>query len=243
MGEEELTHDVGDIFYVDSPNQEYQGVILIDDTHYLGTVNNVVDDVATLIPKITFTCIPDWKAFVRLSIYVRSGNGRHGLTNEIRDPTDLHQAHIYMGRGCISTIEAHAVNETTVGPNLEPERLLQNGLTTGLVYELTITYVPDQLRQHGFMAPATGERIYPELDQIHDLLYSPTRPVIRMLINTNELIHDVITTFEQQLASTSPDYPSFYPKHPERHFLQSGDYPAPEDRPSVYIPATTTFDD
>lgn len=53
----------------------------------------------------------------------------------------------------------------------------------------------------------------------------------------------MIDDFKQKLESTIPDYASFYPKHPKQHFLQSDNYPLPEDRPTVCIPAIATFDD
>lgn len=96
----EFIHDIDDIFHVEpeeaaSSSQEYRGIIMVDGDDYLGTVNNVEEDVVTIILKNIFAHLSNWKVYVKLLLYVRSGNGRHGLTNETREPTDLHQAHVY----------------------------------------------------------------------------------------------------------------------------------------------------
>lgn len=108
--QEEFIHDIDDIFHIESEgtdfsNQEYRGVIVIDDDDCLSTVNNVVKAVVTLIFKIIFVHISNWKAFVKLSLYVRSDNDRHESINEIRKFTNLHQTHVYMSRECILHIE------------------------------------------------------------------------------------------------------------------------------------------
>ena len=245
---EEPIHDVDDIFHVEpkdevSPTQEYRGNIVVDDDDYLGTVNNVEKDVAIIVPKITFVHLPKWKAYIKLSLYVRSGNGRHGLANEVREPTDLHQAHVYLGRGCVLDIKIERVTRTSVVPDFPREKLLMDGLDQGLVYELRVTYDPNRLRQHGFTTSIIGERIYSDLVRVRSLLYSDENPVFRMLINTNDHVIDVIDDFRQHLDSITPNYARFYPKHPDQHFLQSGDYPLPHEWSTVCIPATATFDD
>ena len=237
----DFLNDVDDVLQVNQPRQQYRGVLVMGDEEYLGTTNNVVAPDPVLVPKITFMHIPSWKSYLQLSFYIRSGNGTFGPKKEAREPTDLHEAHVCLGLGCIQDIAIEMVSPDTVLPNLQKEKLLAHVLSQSLVYQLTITYNAAGLRQYGFAAPLGQRFPHPDLTRVHTRINTSPHAPLRLLINTNDNVRTIVADFLAALP-TAPDYPTFYPSHPRRHFLQLGDYLPAAARPPVRVPASPTLD-
>jgi hypothetical protein len=237
----EFINDVDDLIYDTPLNVHYRGVLLIDDKNYIGTTNNVEEATPTLVPKVAFVTIPNWKSYVQIFLYMRSGNGKHGPKNIPRQPTDLCEAHVYLGRGCIQHINVEVATPEFPLPNLEREKLLAYGLTRSLVFLLTITYDGQMIRQHGFPS-SEPHPVYSELSTAQQVFQASKPGTVRLLISSNQMVLDVVSSFIQELELNAQTYEKFYPKHPRYHFLQLGDYPPPEVRPIVRVPASPTLD-
>ena len=53
--------------------------------------------------------------------------------------------------------------------------------------------------------------------------------VLCFVIKTNSLVENVVSEFVNNVRTNIPDQAGFYPKHPEKYFLQTGDYPMSTD--------------
>ena len=151
-----------------------------------------------------------------------------------------------MGRSALHDIKVKDItgSESDIS-NLRSEKSLHNGLSKHLVYELDIDLNRESIGQHGFVFG--GTRVFPIFEKLKEFLQSACaadqpRHHLRFVMGSNHYVTDVVEVFLSSLNDHVPDYAKFYPYHPDKHFLQIGDYPKPENRPLVSVPASVILE-
>ena len=232
-----------DIDLAQAPVIHHRAVLWTPDDQILGTFENVVTlGVQRLIVKVAFKSVADWDNFLQLSFWLRQGLGKRLDNDEPMEPLTLCHARAGMDTNCIRTIETVLMNRATHRPNLAAEPRGRFSLEQDRLYLLTITYHPNRIRPSGFAVPVVGGTSYPPISQVLALLGANENPSLRLLVQTNQHFEAAVDEFRQQQRLQLPDYTPFYPHHPTKHFIQLGDYPSAATRPSLSVPAVTTFD-
>lgn len=219
----------------------HRGILLMTNDEYFGTTINVVENKIFVIVTVTFITIPGWKSYVRIAFQFRSGNGCHPRTNNPMRVTEIQYACIYMSKECIQKMEIVPVDQNTKDiPKLEDEKRLGPKVELGVVHLLTIQYKSKALRHDGFAAALNGDRPLPQSATLLDFVQ--TASTLRLVLNAQPQIADALNDFRKELQETAIQYTKFYPKHPDKHFIQMGDYPKGDKRPAVWVPAALTLD-
>ena len=217
--------------------------MLLNDSQYIGTTNNVVDPVPVVVLKTTFVNTSGWKSYILLTFYIRSDNGRYQSIGKARDPTDHQKACVYMNNACIKDIQIANVKASISLSVFTAERQLGPAIDRGVVYLLTITYSPRKLRQEGFVSSFTGDP-HPKATQIQNFITSPSSTTIRIVLNANAGggILNEVDIFRDQLKTNVVDYAKYYPKHSGKHFIQIGDYSDFIERSIINVSVAFSFD-
>ena len=227
----------------------YNSIFLVSDNKYLGTVNAMKSPELQLGVKITFITVPSWKSYVQISFKV--GTGRAAAATKCRPKNPWHsvihhKAVLYLGRAAFYDIKVKELtgNKSSI-PNLRSEKSLHDGLSKHLVYQLDIGLNRKSIGQHGFVFG--GTRVFLIFEKLKGFLksafavYQP-RHHFHFVVGSNHYVTDVMEDFLSSLKDDVPDYAKFYPRHLDKHFLQIGDYPMPENRPLVSASASAILD-
>ena len=242
--EEEFKKDPKDLFFqADVLRFQYDGLYLVGNSEYMGTVNQIQGPEQKLTVKISLITIPNWKSYARLSFKVCSGSATSAYwPKDVRTAIIHHEAFLHLNKDAIHAIKVKEVKGTESNiPNFQSENSLQDRLDRQLVYELTIDCNRDRVGQYRFMQAGP----YPVFKKLKTGLLaagSAEHLCLRFLINFNFHVIEVVELFSSRLRDNIPDYAGFYPGHPTSHFLQVGDYPKAELRPSVNVPASPVLD-
>jgi hypothetical protein len=206
----------------------------------LATFKNA-DDHPSLALGVGFVSIPNWKSYVQLYFHIRVAQTRFGQFKDKREFVSLHEAHVFLGRGCVREIKVEEI--TQEAPIAEYCRTIgmRQTIEDHLLYLLTISFDPATLRKYVFNLEAAEG--YPELLRANTLFERSKFLTVRFLLNTIHYVLDHLKQFRTELQQNVPDYGAFFAGHPREHFLQLGDYPIAELRPKVQVPGSPTLDD
>jgi hypothetical protein len=111
------------------------------------------------------------------------------------------------------------------------EKLFRNDLSRELIYQMTIKYDSNFIRQCEFLF----DQIYSMLNQAQDFILHFRDQVLRLMINTNLHVIIMLNEFLEKLQINVFDYSTFYFKHSRFHFLQLKDYFDFENRSIMHV--------
>ena len=245
--EEDYRKDLDYLFFqAGIQRTQYDGIILVNNCKYLGTVDAIKGPGHQLAIKVAFITILQWKLYVQLLFKVCTGpaalESKYCFKDDWR-ATLHHKALLCLGKDAVHCID---ISEMTGAegniPNLESEKTLYCGISQKLVYELTIEFEPKRMGHCGFVF---GCNKYPILNEVWELISSACVTdlnLICLVVNTNQHVTSVVTDFLRCLQDNISDYSRFYPHHPTKHFLQVGDYAKADEQPLVKVPALPILD-
>lgn len=142
---------------------------------------------------------------------------------------ELHVAHV-LGRDSEVAIDISQLAGGANLPDFMGEKLFARCLEDGLIWWIALTYNPERIRNYGFVGRIDGPNAYPLLKQAHE---RASRSTLRLLVNANSGIDTDYQNFTRVFQNITPHYSGFYPNHPSQHYLQIGDYPAPQLAPVI----------
>ncbi len=206
-------------------------MLLTDDDNYVNIVNSIENVTSKLTSKISLIIISNWKSYVQISFYVRSNNVKYDQNWNFRNFIELHETHAYFDANIIQNIELNEINQQNNLLDLAQEKLFQNDLSRELIYQMTIKYDSNLIRQCEFLF----DQIYSMLSQAQDLILHSRDQILRLMINTNSRVIIVLNEFFEKLQINVLDYWTFYSKNSRFHFLQLRDYFVSENRSMMHV--------
>ena len=148
-----------------------------------------------------------------------------------------------MGTNALHTLKVEEATTNTLLFNFDSRPKLQIRLSQHLVYLLEMEIHPKHVRQYGFVF-GNQFSAFKKLKSIIKPSSDVNTPcqIFCFVIKTNSLVENVVSEFVNSVKTNIPAYAGFYPKHSEKHFLQTEDYFMPTNWPIVQVPASPTLD-
>jgi hypothetical protein len=235
--EKKFVDDSNDLLTLNICKTQYDVVLLTDDDNYVDIVNSIEDVTSKLTLKISLIIISNWKSYVQISLYVRSSNVKYDQSRNFRNSIELHETHAYFDADIIQNIELNEINQQSNLLDLAQEKLFRDDLSRELIYQMTIKYDSNFIRQCEFLF----DQIYSMLSQAQDLILHSRDQILRLMINTNSHVTIMLNEFLEKLQINVFDYSTFYSKHSRSHFLQLRNYFASESRSMMHVFVSLTL--
>ncbi len=229
--EKKFVDDSNDLLTLNICKTQYDVVLLTNDDNYVDIVNSIEDVTSKLKSKISLIIISNWKSYVQISLYVRSNNVKYDQSRDFRNFIELHETHAYFDADIIQNIKLNEINQQSNLLDLAQEKLFRNDLSRRLIYQMTIKYDSNLIRQCEFLF----DQIYSMLNQAQDLILHFRDQILRLMINTNSHVTIVLNEFLERLQINVFDYSTFYSKHSRFHFLQLKNYFASKNQSMMHV--------
>jgi hypothetical protein len=223
--------DSNDLLMLNICKTQYDVVLLTNDDNYVDIVNSIEDVTSKLTSKISLIIISNWKSYVQISLYVQSNNVKYDQSRDFRNFIELHETHAYFDADIIQNSELNEINQQSNLLNLAQEKLFRDDLSRKLIYQMTIKYDSNLIRQCEFLF----DQIYSMLNQAQNLILHSRDQILRLMISTNSHVTIVLNEFFEKLQINVFDYSTFYSRHSRFHFLQLKDYFASESRSIMHV--------
>jgi hypothetical protein len=166
---------------------------------------------------------------------------RFGQFKVKREFGSLHEAHIFLGRGCVREIDVKEITQESSIAKYCRIIAMSKIIEDHLLYLLTISFDSTTLRKYGFHSEVAD--VYSEL-LCANIMFEESKPLtVRFLLNASHHVLSHLTQFRTELQYNVPDYGAFYAGHPREHFFQLGDYPIADLRPKVQVSGSPTLND
>jgi hypothetical protein len=235
--EKKFVDESNDLLTLNICKTQYDVVLLTNDDNYVDTVNSIEDVTSKLTSKISLIIVSNWKSYVQISLYVRSSNVKYDQSRDFRNSIELHETHAYFDADIIQNIKLNEINQQSNLLDFAQEKLFRNDLSRRLIYQMTIKYDSNLIRQCEFLF----DQIYWMLSQAQDFILHSRDQILRLMINTNSHVIIVLNKFLEKLQINVFDYSTFYSKHSRFHFLQLKDYFASESRSMMHVLVSFTL--
>jgi hypothetical protein len=209
----------------------YREIIIIRDK-YLCTMQNV-ESISILTMKISFVIIFNWKFYVQLFFYVRKNIIKYDIHKNTRDFVILHETHVYLNQVCIRDLNVKTMSVASIVFHIHSKKSLMSKIERDLVHQLIIDFDCSKIQQYDFSSKFIES--YLILLYVFSFFRAFDMTSIRLLLNTNQQIVNVLNEFKTNLKFVRSDYESFYSKHSTQHFIQFDDYSDLNNRSFVKV--------
>ncbi len=189
--EKKFVDDSNNLLLLNICKTQYDVVLLADDDNYVDIINSIEDVTSKLTSKISLIIISNWKSYVQISLYVRSSNVKYDQSKDFRNSIELHETHAYFDANIIQNIEIQKINLQSNLLDFMKEKLFRNDLNRELIYQMTIKYDSNFIRQCDFLF----DQIYSMLSQTQDLILHSHNQILRLMISTNSHVTIVLNEF------------------------------------------------
>ncbi len=157
--EKKFVDDLNDLLTLNICKTQYDVVLLTDDDNYVDIVNSIENVTSKLTLKISLIIISNWKSYVQISLYVRSSNVKYDQNRDFHNFIELHETHAYFDADIIQNIKLNEINQQSNLLDFAQEKLFRDDLSRELIYQMTIKYDSNLIRQSEFL-----------FDQIYSML-------------------------------------------------------------------------
>jgi hypothetical protein len=216
--------------------RSYRAVVILNDNTTLCTFKNAKNQ-STLILKIEFITISDWKSYIQLFFFVRVAQVRYDAFKNKREFVALHEAHAFLKHDFIENMKVQMITDSSVlSVELQEKKLCEN-VKRDLIAQMIVVFHSELVRQYDFDFIDTED--YSRFTQTETFFRESKTSIIRLLLIFNDLILNNIKQFRTSLKIILFDYVAFYFDHSIQHFLQLSDYFNANDRSHVHVSTTS----
>ncbi len=218
--------------------RSYRAVVILNDNTTLCTFKNAKNQ-STLILKIEFIIISDWKSYIQLFFSVRVARVRYDALKNKREFVALHEAHAFLEHDFIENMKIQMITDSSaLSVELQEKKLCEN-VKRDLIAQMIVVFHSELVRQYDFDFIDIED--YSRFTQTETFFRESKTSIIRLLLIFNDLILNNMKQFRTSLKIILFDYAAFYSDHSTQHFLQLSDYLSANDRSHVHVSTTSVL--